>query len=454
MKFSKRFFSLYAVFVLQNVVTLSVNLTDNMMIGAYSEIALSGVAAINQVQFFYQQILNALSEGVVMISSQYWGTGRIEPIKKIVAIAIKITIGMAFVLFTAVSLFPEQVMRIFTTSQPIIDQGIDYLMIVRFSYFFLAITMILLASLRSVEIVKIGFYLSIVAFFLNICINYTLIFGKFGAPELGVRGAAIGTLIARMVELTLLLLYLKLRDQTLRSKLKDYLTFDPVLYKDYFRVVAPMTGIAALWGLSTGLQTSILGYMSAAAIAANSVASVLFLLVKGGAVGAASAGAIIIGKEIGSGNLDQVVAYSKKLQKLYFVIGVIGGIILFFIRIPILSLYDLSAETQEMANQFLIILSVIYVGMGYQMPTSEGIIRGGGSPMFIIKMNLISSWLIVIPLSYLLAFYFKASPAVVVFALNSDQLFKCLPVFLKANFGKWIYKLTREEKEIEAQEML
>ncbi|MBO1305728.1 MATE family efflux transporter [Enterococcus sp. 669A] len=445
MKFSKRFFSLYILFVLQNVVTLSVNLTDNMMIGAYSEIALSGVAAINQVQFFYQQILNALSEGVVMISSQYWGTGRIEPIKKVVAIAIKITLGVALLLFTAVSLFPEQVMRIFTTSPAIINQGIDYLMIVRFSYFFLAITMILLASLRSVEIVKIGFQLSIIAFFLNICINYTLIFGKFGAPEMGAQGAAVGTLIARIVELLLLIIYLKLRDKTLQSKLKDYLTFDSVLRKDYFRLVVPMVGISGLWGLSTGLQTSILGYMSSAAIAANSVASVLFLLVKGGAVGAASAGAIIIGKEIGSGNLEQVIAYSKKLQKMFFAIGVVGGIVLFFIRIPILGLYDLSPETQEMANQFLIILSVIYVGMGYQMPTSEGIIRGGGNPMFIIKMNLICSWMIVIPLSYMLAFYFKASPAVVVFALNSDQLFKCVPVFLKANFGKWIYKLTREE---------
>lgn len=444
MKFYQRFFALYFVFVLQNIVTLSVNLTDNMMIGAYSEVALAGVAAINQIQFVYQQILNALSEGVVMISSQYWGTGRIEPIKKITSIALKITLSVAVIFFLVVTFFPGQVMAAFTTSPAIVATGTKYLMLIRFTYFFSAITMVLLASLRSVEIVKVGFYLAIIAFFTNLCINYTLIFGHFGAPELGVEGAAIGTLIARIVELGLLVLYIKLKDQTLRVRLRDFKSFDGVLRHDYFKIVTPMVLISGLWGLSTALQTAILGHMSAAAIAANSVASVLFLLVKGGAVGGASAGAIIIGKAIGSGDRQQVIDYSKKMQKLYLLIGILGGIVLFFIRIPILSLYDLSSSTRELANQFLIVLSIIYVGMGYQMPTSDGIIRGGGNPMFVVKMNLISIWLIVLPLSFLAAFYLGASPVVVLCLLNADQIFKCLPVFIKTNYGKWIYKLTRD----------
>lgn len=131
------------------------------------------------------------------------------------------------------------------------------------------------------------------------------------------------------------------------------------------------------------------------------------------------------------------------MQKMFVLIGVFSGVLLFFIRIPILELYDLAPETKKMANTFLIILSVVIVGMSYQMPTNNGIIRGGGSPVFVMKMDLISIWCIVIPLSFVMAFIVKASPAVVVCCLNADQIFKCVPAFIKANYGKWIRELTR-----------
>ena len=151
-----------------------------------------------------------------------------------------------------------------------------------------------------------------------------------------------------------------------------------------------------------------------------------------------------MGKTIGSGDLKLAKLYSKKLQKLFVVMGIICGVLLFFIRIPVLSLYQLSPETREMANTFLIILSVVMLGMSYQMPTNNGIIRGGGNTMFVIKMDLISIWGIVIPLSFIMAFVVKASPAVVVCCLNADQIFKCIPAFLEANYGNWIRKLTRD----------
>ena len=124
-------------------------------------------------------------------------------------------------------------------------------------------------------------------------------------------------------------------------------------------------------------------------------------------------------------------------------IGITGGILLFFLRIPVLGLYELSAATKAMANQFLIILSVVFVGMSYQMPTNNGIIRGGGNAMFVVKMDLISIWCIVIPVSLLMAFVVKASPVVVVCCLNADQIFKCVPAFLESHYGNWIRKLTR-----------
>lgn len=440
----ENFFSIYIALVLQNVVTISVNLADNIMLGAYSETALAGVAAVNQIQFVFQQLVTALGDGLVIFCSQYWGRKNIRPMKKIAASAMHAALLIAVVLFIVVSLFPEWSVGLFTTDRAIIAEGAGYLGIIRFTYLFFAVTQLLLAALRSTETVKIAFQLSILTFFVNCGINYVLIFGNFGAPALGARGAAIGTLIARITECIVLIVYIMKKEHNLNLRFKDYLQFDKVLAKDYFKVTSPMLVVQGLWGINTALQTAILGHMTSAAIAANSAASTLFLLVKSTAVGAASTASVIIGKTIGTGDIKKVKEYSRKLQRMFVVIGILSGAALFFLRIPVLSLYDLKPATKEMANAFLIILSVICVGMSYQMPTNNGIIRGGGNAMFVVKMDLISIWMIVLPLSFFMAFVVKASPVIVVCCLNADQIFKCVPAFLESHYGNWIRKLTRE----------
>lgn len=447
-KFYSTFFKLYIVLVLQNVITLSVNLLDNMMLGAYSEIALSGVAIVNQVQFVYQQVLSALGEGVVMLSSQYWGDRQTGPIKKLAAIAMRVGLIVALLLFMAISLLPRQIAGLFTTEVHIIDQAAGYMDIIRYSYFFFAVTMILLATLRSVEVVKISLFLSVMALFINCGINYLLIYGNCGMPEMGARGAAVGTLVARIMECGVCVWYVVFREKHLHLRLKDYLvkrTQINLLWRDYCKITAPLLVISGLWGLNTALQTLILGRMTAAAIAANSAASNLFLLVKSMAVGASAAASVLIGKTIGEGSVSKVKEYARTLQVLFVMIGITAGTILFLIRIPILSIYDLSAETKQMANSFLIILSVICATMSYQMPTNSGIIKAGGSVSYAVKLDLISIWGIVLPISFFMAFVMEASPIVVVWCLNADQIFKGVPAFIKANYGDWIKKLTRDE---------
>lgn len=438
------FFRLYVALVLQNVVTLSVNLVDNMMLGTYSETALSGVAIVNQIQFVYQQVIMGLGDGMVIFSSQYWGEKQVGPIKRIAAIAMRAGLCVAVILFLCISFWPVQVAGLFTTDGAIVGQAVEYMQIIRFSYFFFAVTILLLATLRSVEIVRIALYLSMLAFCVNCGINYLLIYGNWGFPELGVKGAAIGTLAARIVECLVCVWYVAVKEKSLCLKWKDYLVSDRVLRRDYFKVTLPMLVTHALWGLNTALQTVILGHMTAAAIAANSVASTLFLMVKSMAVGAASSASVIIGKTVGAGNLEKVKEYAKTLQVMFVIIGIVAGSILFVIRVPILAMYDLTAETKEMANAFLIILSVVCMTMSYQMPTNSGIVKGGGSPMYVVRLDLISIWCIVIPVSFFMAFVVEASPIVVVCCLNADQVFKCIPAFIKVNYGNWVKKLTRE----------
>lgn len=440
--FYKNFLSIYITLVLQNVVTLSVNLADNVMIGTYSEISLAGVAAVNQIQFIYQQLITALGDGLVIFGSRYWGKRQIRPLKKIAASAMHMALMLAMILSVAGSIFPEGIVGIFTEDQPIIEEGVNYLSVIRFTYVFFAISQLLLAALRSTETVRIAFQLSILTFFVNCGINYLLIFGNLGAPRLGVKGAAIGTLTARIVELSVLIFYIKTKEKALRFHYRDYFQVDKKILGDYCRITVPILAAQRLWGLNTALQTVILGHMTSIAIAANSIASTLFLLVKSSAVGAASAASVVIGKTIGEGAITRAKEYSRKLQRIFVVIGLISGVFLFFIRLPVLSLYDLKMETKEMADAFLIVLSIVCVGMTYQMPTNNGIIRGGGNIAFVVKMDLISIWLIVLPLSFVAAFVMKESPVVVVCCLNADQIFKCVPAFLESHYGNWIRKLT------------
>ena len=443
-QFYKSFFAMFIVLVLQNVITLSVNLADNLMLGAYSESALSGAAAVNQIQFVYQQIMLALGEGAVVLGTQYFGKGNMKPVKKLSSIAMRFGLAAAVILFILVSFFPAQAISIFTTDADIIAAGCEYLKLIRFTYIFFAITQILLATMRSTGVVNIALGLSVISLVVNCCINYTLIYGHFGAPELGITGAAIGTLTARIVELLALILFIKFKEKNLRLSLRDYLDFDRTLLGDYARVMGPLLFVNSMWGFNNAAQNAILGHMTARAIAANSVASTLFLMVKSAAQGASGTASFFVGKTIGEGSMDKLKSMAKTLQVMFVGIGICAGIILFFIRIPILSIYNLEPETKAMANQFLLILSVIVVTMSYQMPTNSGIIKGGGDTKYCMKLDLISIWCIVLPISFLLAFVFHASPVAVVWMLNADQIFKGIPAFFKVNYGHWAKKLTRD----------
>ncbi len=468
-KFYKQFFAMWVVIALQLIVTISVNLADNIMLGGYSQTSLSGVASVNQVQFIYQQLLMALGDAVAIPGTQYFGQKRTKPIRSLSSIGLHYGLGLAILLFVLATAFPRTILLAFTTDEPIIEAGIQYLHLIRFTYIPFAITQILLASLRSVGIVRIALYLSMSTLVINTSINYVLIYGHFGAPEMGVAGAAIGTIIARICELVILLLFIHFREKTLNLKAEEYLHLNPTYQRDYFKIMWPLFMVNGLWGLNTALQTVILGHMTARAIAANSAASSLYLWVKSTGIAAATTGAYFIGKEVGrqkekkepASNVasDSALTSAKKkkkgrsavgelgklartLQVLNICIGLVGGITLFFLRIPVLSMYKLDPETMIMANKFLIILSVVECTMTYQMATNNGIVKGGGDTAYVLKQDLICIWMIVIPLSFFLAFYVKASPVWVVLCLNSDQIFKCIPAFIKANFGHWAKNLT------------
>lgn len=446
--FYRSFFKLMIVIALQNLVAYSVNMLDNIMLGSYSQTALSGAATVNQIFFIVNQIALAIGNALVAIGSQYWGSKQAEPIRKITKVALFFSLVIAVLLFIMCACIPEKLVGIFTTSGEIVEAGVSYLYVIKWTFLLFMISNLLIAMLRSVETVQIAFLISVVSLIVNGGINYVLIFGRFGFPEMGIRGAAIGTLTARIIELGIVLLYIWKKDRKVGlfcGKLLDGVIGNEGRenWISFLKVCIPILTSSLLWAISVPMQTAILGHLSADAIAANSVSSTFFQYLKVIVIAIAGASAVVIGKDIGSGEEERVRCDGRTLSVLYLFLGICLGMLLFLLRGPLLSMYRLSDQATLYADHFMIIMSVIMVGMAYQMPVGVGIIQGGGDTRFSLYLNLISVWVIVMPLSFLTAFYWKLPVEMVVMAVQSDQIFKCLPIFLRFKSYKWIHKLTK-----------
>ena len=444
-QFFRTFFLLTFSIALQNLLAYSVNLADNVMVGGYSEISMSGTGLCNQIQFLLQMLVVGAGEGAVVLGSQYWGKGRVEVIPHIVGIALRIGLAMACLMFAVAFLAPEWLLGLLTNEEAVIAEGARYLRVVCFTYPIFGITNILVSSLRSVGIVRIGYVISASTLCINIVGNYCLIYGNFGFPELGVVGAAAATLISRTVELLIVLWFLKYREDKLHLTFKKLVFVDHSFFRDYTRVSLPVFISQGQWGIAQMVQTGILGHMGQAAIAANFIATVLFQIVSVVCYGSASATGVMMGRAVGEGKgLDQIKPMVHTFQVMYIAIGLCTGAVLFLVREPVLALYQLAPESRALAVQFMTILSITVIGTAYQMSSDTGIIRGGGDTKFSGMLNLFSMWLIVVSVAALAAFVFDAPPAVVFFLLKWDQLYKAIPVTIHIYRWKWVRRHTRD----------
>ena len=274
--FYRTFFPLLLVIVLQQLAALAVNLADNIMLGRYSELALSGASLVNQLQFTLQQIAAGIGMGIVVLAAQYWGQKRTEPIKKIISLGVKCGFFSGVLFFAISQLAPAGVLGLFTRDTEVIAEGVRYLKVICWTYPVFGLSNSLMYALQSVETAMIGTVMSCSTICINVCLNYCLIYGNFGAPELGIVGAAVATLVSRLVELGIILVYILFLDKKLHMKLWELLRWDGTYLQDYLKVSTPIVISGLLWGVAQAAQTAIPGHMSATAIAANSIAIILF----------------------------------------------------------------------------------------------------------------------------------------------------------------------------------
>ena len=443
--FYKSFMILALSLALQNLLTYGVNMMDTLMLGRYSQNAMGGVSLCNQIQFLLQMLVVGAGEGAVVMGSQYWGRKKLEPSPHIIGVALRFGGALAVLLFILVFGWPNQILSLLSNDPAVIAEGAKYFSIIRYTYVIFTITNILVASLRSIGVVRIGYMISGSTLVINVCLNYLLIYGNLGFPEMGVRGAACATLIARCVELIIVIWFLKYRENVLNLNLRKLLHIDTSYVHDYMKVSLPVLINQALWGVAQMVQTGILGHLGGDVTAANAISVQVYQVLSVVCYGAASAAGIVVGRTIGEDNEKKLHPLVTTLQVLFISIGLCSGLAIFLLRGPILAAFGgtLTENAYRLSRQFMLVLAITTVGTSYQMACDNGIIRGGGDTAFSAKMNLVSMWCIIVPFSAMAAFWWKCPPVAVFFLLKWDQLYKAIPVGIRLHSWKWVKKVTR-----------
>ncbi len=441
--FYKTYFTLFGVVAVQNLIVFSVNLADSMMLGRFSETAMSGVSLANQIQFLLQCLINGVGTGLITLGSQYWGKKDVSSVKKVFSAALYTSLAIAAVMAVVCAAAPRGVLGLLSNDEAILSEGVAYIRIMAHSYVIFAVSFTLISLMRSVESVQVGFYTSALALAVNVFLNYALIFGHFGFPRMGAVGAAVATLISRAAEFIYVLIYVFFVDKKLRLRPREAFAAQKPYVRDYLRVGLPPVGSGGSWGMAMFLQTAIIGRLGAGAIGANAVSAPVFQVVAVLYFSASSAAAVLIAKTVGENDIPRVKTYTKRLQVVFLVTGAVSSVLLFSCRRAIVGFYDISPETRALSLTFLGILAVSVFGSAYEAPCLVGIVSGGGDTAFVLKNDIIFMWCFVLPVSALSAFVFRWPVPVTFFLLKSDQILKCAVAAVKVNRFKWIKNLTR-----------
>ena len=450
-EFYKTIFRISLPAAFQALVSFLVVVADDIMVSKLSggASAQAAVTQVNSLTAFYTATLTGLVSGSSVLIAQYWGKRDMMRIRKVFSIVFWICIMTAVVFTFFARLFPGAVTGLVISAKEaqVSELAREYLRIACLTFLPYAVTTSLIGMLRSIEVVKITLVTTVVALALNISLNALLIFGLCGFPALGVSGAAIATLITRIVEMAMVVAYTFCIQKQLAIKPKNLLEIDRTLARDYARYGLPVGLTDMQWSLIGILKSAIIGQMGVAFMAANSIASSMANLGTMFTFALAGGACVVVGKAVGKGDYDAAREYSKTIQLMFLMIGIAMAALVFALRVPFTRLYGSAKdpEVYSLATTMIAILAVTLIGTSYHASCFIGINRGAGDSRFVAMVDSICGWLIVIPATALCAFVFKAPLPVVFLATRVDQCFKWVIAMLRLRGDKWIRNVTREE---------
>lgn len=433
---------------LQNVISLGVNMMDTIMLGQLGDVAIAAANLGGQPFMILNVIGFGLASGAAVLIAQYWGKKDMLRIRQIFALSLRFAVG-ASVLFTLIGLLlPVQVLKIFSTDAAVIEAGAAYLKWLAFSFIFYSFSNCYIMCLRAVEQVRVSMVVYSCSFFVNVFFNYCFIFGKLGAPALGVRGAALGTILARMFEFIATLVYMCLIEKRVRFTPRWLLRLRSGLFRDYVRNSVPVVSNELLWAVGLAIINLTIGRMGASFTSAVSIVNVLNNLVSVFIFGMANATAVVVGKTIGEGRLKDAHRAANSTVAVSLLLSFVCTALLLIMRVPIMGLYKVSAEAYAISISLMTILAWIQPFQAVGVVMVVGVLRGGGDVRTNLLLDSGLMWALAIPLGLLGGFVFHWPAALVFFCMRCDNIVKSVLGLLRLRSGKWIRVVTRGENQL------
>ncbi len=428
--------------VIQNLITSSINMVDTVMIGKIGEVEIAAVGIANQYFFLFNLLIIGLTSGAGVFISQYWGKKDKENIRRILGFSL-ITSVIFSVLFTILALLmPEKIMVLFNKDPYVIQLGVDYLKIVSISYIFTAISLVFGVSSRCVEDTVAPMFVSILALFTNATLNYIFIFGHLGFPAMGVKGAAIATLIARIVEALVLVLYIYYKKGVLAAKWKQMVDINKNFVQKTMHTVIPVVINDMFWAVASIIYSISYGNLGTQAMAAVQITTTIQNVFMVLSFGLANGSAVMIGNKVGAGNIDEAQEYTKRFVKLSVLVGLFIGGLLAISATTVLSFFNVSKEVYTSALRILYITSLIMAIKVLGVVIIVGILRGGGDATHALKVEALTMWLVGVPLALLGSFVFKFPVEVVVLMVGLEEVAKVAFSIKRLRNSDWIRQVT------------
>lgn len=443
-EFYGRLFTLALPIAMQNFISSSLNMVDTLMIGKLGEAPIAGVAQANKIFFLFTLLLFGINSGGSSFTAQFWSKRDVAGIRKVLGICL-ISGGFAAILFSVGAIFfPEELMYVFAKDGEVIKIGSEYLRIVAFSYLVTAITYSYSILLRSTGEAVIPMIISMISLGVNTLLNWTFIFGHFGFNPMGVRGAAIATVIARMVEVGLFLWIIYGRQTSLAASFREMTDISIEFIKRFYKTTVFVILNEFIWALGTTMYSIAYGRMSKEAVVSISIASNVEQIAMVVFFGMSSACAVMLGNEIGYGNEEKAFAYAKRFAILGPIFALFMGVIVVLGSPLILSVFNVSKEVYMDSSRIMMVFACFLPFKVFNLFTVVGILRSGGDTTYGLAMDAGGVWLIGVPFAFIGGLVWKL-PIYWVFALvSSEEFFKAIFGLSRLFSKKWIHNLVNQ----------
>ncbi len=441
----KKFYKMLAALALpiaaQQMITVGVNMADNIMLGQLGETAMSSATLANNFISLFQVMCMGFGMGASVLTSRFYGMQARDSMKKAVNIMFRLELVVVLFFSLATALFPGKIMGLFTSDSDIIKAGTGYLLISIPCYFLNGYALTTSLVLRSVGKATVPLISSICSFFINIFFNWVFIFGNLGAPALGVNGAAIGTLLARIVEFTVTMGYLLCKDRNIRLRFKDLFMNTKDLYGEYIRISIPVLVSDTLLGFGNLAVAAVMGHIGANFVAANAITTVTMQLATVVIQGISQASCTITGITLGKEEYEKAQQQGITFAAIGFLIGAIGCVIILALRGVIIESYKILPETKSLAYELMDAVAVVVLFQSANSILTKGVLRGGGDTKFLMIADILFLWICSIPLGALAGLVLHWPGFWIYIMLKIDQFLKAIWCLFRLNSGKWIKKI-------------